>query len=89
MGGGIFFQECHSSRSHQICEEQHHLPLWDARDAHHRQCFQPKQPYNGPVVPTIQDLAPQLYSIPSEDERGHGSSQQEREKDSEQDDGNI
>uniref|UniRef100_A0A2N9EWA5 Integrase catalytic domain-containing protein n=1 Tax=Fagus sylvatica TaxID=28930 RepID=A0A2N9EWA5_FAGSY len=45
--GGMFLQECHSSRSHPVCEEQHHLPLRNARNAHHRQCFQPKQPHDG------------------------------------------
>jgi hypothetical protein len=67
----------------------HHLPLWDARDAHHRQCFQPKQPHDGPAMPAIQDPAPQLCSIPPKDEWSRGSSQQEREEDSEQDDGNV
>uniref|UniRef100_A0A2N9IIK4 RNase H type-1 domain-containing protein n=1 Tax=Fagus sylvatica TaxID=28930 RepID=A0A2N9IIK4_FAGSY len=32
---------------HPVCEEQHHLPLRNARNAHHRQCFQPKQPHDG------------------------------------------
>uniref|UniRef100_A0A2N9FJG1 Integrase catalytic domain-containing protein n=1 Tax=Fagus sylvatica TaxID=28930 RepID=A0A2N9FJG1_FAGSY len=47
VGRGMFLQECHSSRSHPVCEEQHHLPLRNARNAHHRQCFQPKQPHDG------------------------------------------
>uniref|UniRef100_A0A2N9GKE5 Uncharacterized protein n=1 Tax=Fagus sylvatica TaxID=28930 RepID=A0A2N9GKE5_FAGSY len=38
-------------------------------DAHHRQCFQPKQPHDGSAMPAVQDPAPQLCSIPSEDER--------------------
>uniref|UniRef100_A0A2N9GZD7 Uncharacterized protein n=1 Tax=Fagus sylvatica TaxID=28930 RepID=A0A2N9GZD7_FAGSY len=47
VGRGMFLQECHSSRGHPVCEEQHHLPLRNARNAHHRQCFQPKQPHDG------------------------------------------
>jgi hypothetical protein len=55
----MFFQECHSSCGHPVCEEQHHLLLWDARNAHHRQCFQPdenqqallKDPLHVPVGP--------------------------------------
>uniref|UniRef100_A0A2N9GLN7 G-patch domain-containing protein n=1 Tax=Fagus sylvatica TaxID=28930 RepID=A0A2N9GLN7_FAGSY len=35
------------------------------KNAHHRQCFQPKQPHDGPVMPAVQDPAPQLCSIPS------------------------
>uniref|UniRef100_A0A2N9GX70 Reverse transcriptase domain-containing protein n=1 Tax=Fagus sylvatica TaxID=28930 RepID=A0A2N9GX70_FAGSY len=42
-------------------------------DAHHRQCFQPKQPHDGPAMPAVQDPAPQLCSIPPEDERSRGS----------------
>uniref|UniRef100_A0A2N9GNE4 Reverse transcriptase domain-containing protein n=1 Tax=Fagus sylvatica TaxID=28930 RepID=A0A2N9GNE4_FAGSY len=84
--GGVFLQECHSSRGHPVCEEQHYLPLRNARNAHHRQCFQPEQPHDGPVMPAVQDSAPQLCSIPPEDERSRRSCQQEREEDSEQDD---
>uniref|UniRef100_A0A2N9H3P4 Reverse transcriptase domain-containing protein n=1 Tax=Fagus sylvatica TaxID=28930 RepID=A0A2N9H3P4_FAGSY len=58
-------------------------------DAHHRQCFQPKQPHDGSAMPAVQDPAPQLCSIPSEDERSRRSCQQEREEDSEQDDGDL
>jgi hypothetical protein len=68
VGGGMFLQECHPSRSHPVCEEQHHLPLWDARNAHHRQRFQLKQPHDGPAMPAVQDPAPQLCPIPPEDE---------------------
>uniref|UniRef100_A0A2N9F3J1 RNase H type-1 domain-containing protein n=1 Tax=Fagus sylvatica TaxID=28930 RepID=A0A2N9F3J1_FAGSY len=89
LGGGMFLQECHSSRSHPVCEEQHYLPLRNARDAHHRQCFQPEQPHDGPAMPAVQDPAPQLCSIPSKDERSRRSCQQKREEDSEQDDGDI
>uniref|UniRef100_A0A2N9G4K0 G-patch domain-containing protein n=1 Tax=Fagus sylvatica TaxID=28930 RepID=A0A2N9G4K0_FAGSY len=46
-------------------------------DAHHRQCFQPKQPHDGSAMPAVQDPAPQLCSIPSEDERSRRSCQQE------------
>uniref|UniRef100_A0A2N9HQM1 RNase H type-1 domain-containing protein n=1 Tax=Fagus sylvatica TaxID=28930 RepID=A0A2N9HQM1_FAGSY len=86
---GMFLQECHSSRGHPVCEEQHHLPLRNARNAHHRQCFQPKQPHDGSAMPAVQDPAPQLCSIPPEDERSRRSCQQEREEDSEQDDGDL
>uniref|UniRef100_A0A2N9EM86 Reverse transcriptase n=1 Tax=Fagus sylvatica TaxID=28930 RepID=A0A2N9EM86_FAGSY len=61
---------------HPVCEEQHHLPLRNARNAHHRQCFQPKQPHDGSAMPAVQDPAPQLCSIPSEDERSRRSCQQ-------------
>uniref|UniRef100_A0A2N9H1A8 Reverse transcriptase domain-containing protein n=1 Tax=Fagus sylvatica TaxID=28930 RepID=A0A2N9H1A8_FAGSY len=37
-----------------------------------------KQPHDGPVMPAVQDPAPQLCSIPSEDERSRRSCQQER-----------
>uniref|UniRef100_A0A2N9IPD2 Reverse transcriptase domain-containing protein n=1 Tax=Fagus sylvatica TaxID=28930 RepID=A0A2N9IPD2_FAGSY len=86
LGGGMFLQECHSSRGHPVCEEQHYLPLRNARNAHHRQCFQPEQPHDGSAMPAVQDPAPQLCSIPSEDERSRRSCQQKREEDSEQDD---
>uniref|UniRef100_A0A2N9HML2 Uncharacterized protein n=1 Tax=Fagus sylvatica TaxID=28930 RepID=A0A2N9HML2_FAGSY len=46
-------------------------------NAHHRQCFQPKQPHDGSAMPAVQDPAPQLCSIPSEDERSRRSCQQE------------
>uniref|UniRef100_A0A2N9G9W5 Reverse transcriptase domain-containing protein n=1 Tax=Fagus sylvatica TaxID=28930 RepID=A0A2N9G9W5_FAGSY len=49
LGGGMFLQECYSSRGHPVCEEQHYLPLRNARNAHHRQCFQPEQPHDGPA----------------------------------------
>uniref|UniRef100_A0A2N9H5G0 RNase H type-1 domain-containing protein n=1 Tax=Fagus sylvatica TaxID=28930 RepID=A0A2N9H5G0_FAGSY len=42
-----------------------------------------------PAMPAVQDPAPQLCSIPSEDERSRRSCQQKREEDSEQDDGDI
>uniref|UniRef100_A0A2N9GBH6 RNase H type-1 domain-containing protein n=1 Tax=Fagus sylvatica TaxID=28930 RepID=A0A2N9GBH6_FAGSY len=71
---------------HPVCEEQHYLPLRNARNAHHRQCFQPEQPHDGPAMPAVQDPAPQLCSIPSKDERSRRSCQQKREEDSEQDD---
>uniref|UniRef100_A0A2N9HP23 Reverse transcriptase domain-containing protein n=1 Tax=Fagus sylvatica TaxID=28930 RepID=A0A2N9HP23_FAGSY len=80
------FKNVHSSRGHPVCEEQHYLPLRNARNAHHRQCFQPEQPHDGPVMPAVQDSAPQLCSIPSEDERSRRSCQQKRKEDSEQDD---
>uniref|UniRef100_A0A2N9GU32 RNA-directed DNA polymerase n=1 Tax=Fagus sylvatica TaxID=28930 RepID=A0A2N9GU32_FAGSY len=46
-----------------------HLPLRNARNAHHRQCFQPEQPHDGSAMPAVQDPASQLCAIPSEDER--------------------
>uniref|UniRef100_A0A2N9FIS6 Reverse transcriptase/retrotransposon-derived protein RNase H-like domain-containing protein n=1 Tax=Fagus sylvatica TaxID=28930 RepID=A0A2N9FIS6_FAGSY len=73
----------------QVCEEQHHLPLRNARNAHHRQCFQPKQPHDGPALSAVQDPASQLCTIPSKDERSCRSCQQKREEDSKQDDGDI
>jgi hypothetical protein len=85
----MFFQECHPSCDHPVCEEQHHLPLWDARDAHHQQCFQPKQSHDGPTMPVVQDLAPQLCSILPEAEQSRGSRQQKCEKDFEQDDRDV
>ena len=79
----------HSSRGHPVCEEQHYLPLRNARNAHHRQCFQPEQSHDGSAMPAVQDLAPQLCSILSEDERSCRSCQQKYEKDSKQDDGDV
>jgi hypothetical protein len=76
----MFLQECHSSRGHPVCEEQHYLSLRNARNAHHRQCFQPEQPHDGPTMPTVQDPAPQLCSIPSEDEQSCRSRQQNVKK---------
>uniref|UniRef100_A0A2N9IU39 G-patch domain-containing protein n=1 Tax=Fagus sylvatica TaxID=28930 RepID=A0A2N9IU39_FAGSY len=38
--------------------------LRNARNAHHRQCFQPEQPHDGSAMPAVQDPAPQLCSIP-------------------------
>uniref|UniRef100_A0A2N9FLX8 Uncharacterized protein n=1 Tax=Fagus sylvatica TaxID=28930 RepID=A0A2N9FLX8_FAGSY len=31
VGGGMFLQECHSSRGHPVCEEQHHLPVTECQ----------------------------------------------------------
>uniref|UniRef100_A0A2N9EHL7 RNase H type-1 domain-containing protein n=1 Tax=Fagus sylvatica TaxID=28930 RepID=A0A2N9EHL7_FAGSY len=75
------FKNVTSSRGHPVCEEQHYLSLRNARNAHHRQCFQLEQSHDGSAMPAVQDPAPQLYSIPSEDERSCGSCQQKREED--------
>uniref|UniRef100_A0A2N9FKF7 RNase H type-1 domain-containing protein n=1 Tax=Fagus sylvatica TaxID=28930 RepID=A0A2N9FKF7_FAGSY len=38
--GGVFLQECHSSRGHPVCEEQHYLP---SRFQHHNSApYRPK-----------------------------------------------
>uniref|UniRef100_A0A2N9HLQ0 RNase H type-1 domain-containing protein n=1 Tax=Fagus sylvatica TaxID=28930 RepID=A0A2N9HLQ0_FAGSY len=69
-------QTCHKCQMYQNSKNAP-LPsiftLWPRRgpfsawgkwiNAHHRQCFQPKQPHDGSAMPAVQDPAPQLCSI--------------------------
>uniref|UniRef100_A0A2N9HR26 G-patch domain-containing protein n=1 Tax=Fagus sylvatica TaxID=28930 RepID=A0A2N9HR26_FAGSY len=87
---GVFLQECHSSRGHPVCEEQHHLPLRNARNAHHRQCFQPKQPHDGSSL--CQQFKIQHHNSAPYRPKMNGAveaANKKREEDSEQDDGDL
>uniref|UniRef100_A0A2N9I625 Integrase catalytic domain-containing protein n=1 Tax=Fagus sylvatica TaxID=28930 RepID=A0A2N9I625_FAGSY len=47
--GGMFLQECHSSRGHPVCEEQHHLPLCQQFKIQHHNSAPYRPKMNGAV----------------------------------------